>query len=244
MTDNKPWQEYGRVIKEVLQSAQNPVAITRLKECAAGNIPKVRICRAILDAGAGKSQIVHKVNNACIGASWHLGFHSGDDQAVNSQVRDFVVQGEKLYASRGALDTLFERMAPVPFEPEQYFSLAPLETAEQQPELVIFVANAEEACRLLALAMFADGIMPRLQIGGPTCRMAVMHPLITGEVNISFFDYTARKLCAVEKDKLLVAIPYSKIPSLINSLDTCSAGRARLEYSREFRALLRKRHHS
>jgi len=83
--------------------------------------------------------------------------------------------------------------------------------------------------------------MPKIKIGGPTCRMSIIYPLLTGEVNISFYDYTARKICNVEKDKLLISIPYKKIPQIIESIEKCSAGKAKIEYPAEFREFLQQR---
>jgi uncharacterized protein (DUF169 family) len=83
--------------------------------------------------------------------------------------------------------------------------------------------------------------MPRIKIGGPACRMAITYPLVTGELNISFYDYTARKMCRVERDKLLVSVPYKRIPQIIESIDECSAGTAKVEYPQEFREFLQKR---
>jgi uncharacterized protein (DUF169 family) len=83
--------------------------------------------------------------------------------------------------------------------------------------------------------------MPGIKIGGPTCRMSIIYPLLTDEINISFYDYTARKMCNVEKDKLLISIPYNKMPSIIESIDKCSAGKAKIEYPTEFRQFLQSR---
>jgi uncharacterized protein (DUF169 family) len=116
-----------------------------------------------------------------------------------------------------------------------------MEKAESQPQLVIFICNAEQACRLLTFVTFFDGRMPAIKLGGPTCRMSIIYPLQSGEVNISFYDYTARKLCHVEKDKLLISIPYQLIPQMIENLDTCSGGRAKVEFPQEFRSFLQKR---
>lgn len=156
-------------------------------------------------------------------------------------IKKFVVEGEKLFSSYQALDTLIAQMEDVPDNAESCFVLAPLEMCEYTPDVVIFVCNAEEACRLLTLAIFIDGLMPKIKIGGPTCRMAIIYPLLTKEVNISFYDYTARKMCNLKKDKLLVSIPYEKIPSIVESMDKCSAGRAKIEYPQEFREFLQKR---
>ena len=86
--------------------------------------------------------------------------------------------------------------------------------------------------------------MPGIKIGGPTCRMAIIYSLIKKAVNISFYDYTARRVCAVEKDKLLVTVPYKTVVDISNNIDKCSAGTAFIECPSEFKNFLRKRRKS
>jgi len=240
--NRKEWHDYALILKELLGLEYSPIAISCLKEpFLKGVTSKVRICRAILDAGKGTILQVNKENNACFGASWHLGFSRVKDPKVLNMIKKFVVEGEKLFCSYAALDKLISQMEEPPDNSRVHFVLAPLEKAQILPQLVILIANAEAACRLLTLVTFIDGIMPKIKIGGPTCRMSIIYPLVTGEVNISFYDYTARKMCNVEKDKLLVSIPYNKMPQIIESIDKCSAGRAKIEYPQEFREFLQKR---
>jgi uncharacterized protein (DUF169 family) len=240
--DKKIWQGYGLTLKELLNLEYSPVAVACLQAAiTAGTAKKVRICRAILDAGKGEAVRVGKDNNACFGASWHLGFHKLKDPQVINMVKKFVVEGEKLFCSYAALDKLLSQMGEVPDNSGSCFFLAPLEKCEFQPQLVIFVCNPEAACRLLTLATFLDGVMPKIKIGGPTCRMSIIYPLLTGELNISFYDYTARKMCNAEKDKLLIAVPFEKIAGIVEGIDACSAGRARIEFPRELRESLKKR---
>lgn len=241
MSDKKEWQEFSLVLKELLNLEYSPVAINLLKEPFLKPFDKkVRICRAILNAGKGQTLQVDKKTNACFGAAWHLGFHNLTDKKVLDMVKKFVVEGEKLFCSYTALDKLLSQMEEVADNSGSYCLLSPMETAQIEPELVIFVCNAEAACRLLTLAIFIDGVMPKIKIGGPTCRMSIIYPLLSGELNLSFYDYTARKICNVEKDKLLISIPYKKIPLIIESIEKCTAGRARIEYPQEFREFLQK----
>ncbi|MBL7131373.1 MAG: DUF169 domain-containing protein [Candidatus Omnitrophica bacterium] len=243
--EEKDWQGFSNILKDVLNLESSSVSVNCIKEKVPDNDRrKVRICRAILDAGKGQTIQIDKINNACFGAGWHLGFHQIKDSKILNMVKKFVVEGEKLFCSYQALDNLISQMGEVPDNSNSYFVLSPLEKVEYKPELVIFVCNPEQACRLLTSITFIDGIMPKIEIGGPTCRMAIMYPLLTGEVNISFYDYTARKTCNVEKDKLIVTIPYKKIHKIIESIDRCSAGRAKIEFSSEFREFLQKRFHS
>ena len=242
MKQNKQWQDFSFVLREVLQLEFRPVALSCLKAPMLNNYTKqVRICRAIIEAAQGEIIQIHKDNNACFGASWHLGFEKMTDPQIKNMIKKFVVEGEKLFSSYQALDTLLTQMEEPPDNSASYFVLAPLETAVSKPQLVIFVCNPEEACRILTLATFIDGIMPKIKIGGPTCRLAVIYPLLTGEVNLSFYDYTARKMCRVAKDKLLLSIPYNKIPKMIESIEKCSAGTASIEFPQEFRTFLKER---
>lgn len=240
--ENKIWQDYGLTLKKLLNLEYSPVALNCVKGHSENpSDKKVRICRAILDAGRGESLGVDKQNNACFGASWHLGFHKISDPKIINMIRKFVVEGEKLFCSYEALDKLMLQMEEVPDNTGSYFLLSPLEKAETAPDLVIFICNAEAACRLLTLVTFLDGIMPKIKIGGPTCRMSIVSPLLTQEVNLSFYDYTARKMCNVEKDKLIITIPYKKIPAIIESIGKCSAGTAKIEYPEEFRQFLQSK---
>ena len=239
--DKKEWQNYALVLKELLHLDYSPVAVSVFREeFLKGFDQKTRICRAILDAGKGQTLQVAKGNNACFGAGWHLGFHRLNAPKIKNMVKQFVVEGEKLFCSYAALDKLLSQMEDVPDNSHSYFVLSPLEKCEFIPELAIFICNADSACRLLTLATFIDGLMPKIKIGGPTCRMSIIYPLSTQEINLSFYDYTARKMCNVEKDKLLISIPYSKLPKIIESIDKCSAGTAKIEFPPEFRQFLQK----
>jgi uncharacterized protein (DUF169 family) len=238
--ERKLWQDYALALKEALNLGLSPVALSCLKEPVLGLPDKrLRICRAILDAASGQTLQISKDNNACFGASWHLGFNKINDPKIAGMIKKFVVEGEKLFSSYQALDNLVSQMGDIPDNSKTYFLLGPMEKTEFNPDLVIFVCNAEDACRILTLAVFIDGLMPKIKIGGPTCRMSIISPLLTGELNISFYDYTARKMCNVEKDKLLISLPYNKISKIVESIDSCSGGKAKIEYPEEFRAFLK-----
>jgi uncharacterized protein (DUF169 family) len=237
----KIWQNYSLALKELLGLEYSPVGLSCIKEpLTAPEEKKIRICRAILDAGKGATLTVDKQNNACFGASWHLGFQRIKDAKTLGMIKKFVVEGEKLFCSYEALDKLVSQMGEVPDNSQAHFLLCPLEKCQQQPDLVIFICNAEQACRLLALVTFLDGVMPEIKIGGPTCRLSIIYPLLTGEVNLSFYDYTSRKMCNLEKDKLIISIPYPKIPQIIEAIEKCSGGKAKIEFPAEFRQFLQK----
>jgi uncharacterized protein (DUF169 family) len=239
---DKEWQRYALRLKELFKLEDSPVAVSCLKGSVDGaGGQRIRICRAILDAAEGKSFKISKENNACFGASWHLGFRKLDDPKVEKLVKKFVVEGEKLFSSYEALEELISQMPPPPDNKDAYFALSPLEEASFEPQIVVFVCNPDQACRLLTFVSFTDGKMPRIKIGGPACRLAVIYPMLSGQTNLSFYDYTARKICGVKPDKLLVSMPYNQVLQMVSNIDKCSAGTARIEYPQEFREFLQKR---
>ncbi|MBD3263855.1 MAG: hypothetical protein GF375_01980 [Candidatus Omnitrophica bacterium] len=237
----KEWIKFARELKSVLEMDLEPVALNRLRDDCGDRQEKVRMCRAIIEASQGKTLDLCKHNNACFGATWHLGFKKIKDPQVKDMVRQFVVKGEKLFSSYEALDKLIAQMGEVPDHSDKSFRLTPLESCESQPELVLFLCDANQACRLLTLVTFEDGLMPDIKIGGPTCRMAVTLPLATGKLNISFYDYTARKLCNLDNNLLLISVPYCSLDRMVENIEKCSAGKAKIEYPQGFREFLQKR---
>jgi len=231
MSGEKEWQGYGITLKELLNLEYSPVAINYIQGTLLKNTnKKIRICQAILEAGKGSVCQIDKENNACFGASWHLGFLGTKERRIEGMIRKFVIEREKLFVSHQALEKLLAQVEELPRGPDAYFTLAPLEKCALIPQLAIFICNPEAACRLLTLATFSDGLMPKIKIGGPTCRMSVIYPLLSQEINLSFYDYTARKMCNLEKDKLIITIPYRKLPQIIESIGRCPAGKAKMEF--------------
>jgi uncharacterized protein (DUF169 family) len=241
--NDQPWKEYSTTLKSLLEMELSPVAVAVRAADGADEAmgKKARICRAVLDAANGESSAISRENNACFGGAWHLGFQRLTDPCLLGMVKKFVVEGEKLFCSYEALDNLIGQMGDVPDNSRACFLLSPLEKAEEEPDLVVFVCNPEQACRILTFVTFPDGAMPQVKIGGPTCRLAIVYPLLTGNANISFYDYTARKMCQVEKDKLLVSVPFGRMAGIVDSIDRCSAGTAKVEFPPEFRDFLQSR---
>jgi len=47
-------------------------------------------------------------------------------------------------------------------------------------------------------------------------------------------------MCNVDKDKLLISVPYARIPKMVEAIDKCSAGTAKIEFPEEFKNFLQK----
>ncbi len=60
--------------------------------------------------------------------------------------------------------------------------------------------------------------------------MVIAYPLVSGELNISLLDYTSRKYQSYKPEELFVTIPYHKLPGVMESIDLCSAGAAKVDF--------------
>ncbi len=236
------FKSISHTLKKLLGLKYSPVAVSCL-ESAPESITKdrLRICSAILEAARGRTLELSKANNLCLGANIHLGFHKVRSDKIRAALNKFVVEGEKLFCSQQALENLELQLPVPPDNSKKHFVLSPLEKVPNDPQLVIFVVDPEAACRLLTLLTFTNGDMPEIKIGGPTCRLAVIYPLVSAKANISFYDYTSRCLSKIDKDKLLVSIPFVELARMMENIDKCCAGKARMELPVEFRSLSKKK---
>jgi hypothetical protein len=64
------------------------------------------------------------------------------------------------------------------------------------------------------------------------------YPLVSGEINVSFLDFTARKMKKYSPDELFVSVPYHRMAGIIESIPFCTAGTAKTEYPPEFKQLV------
>lgn len=103
---------------------------------------------------------------------------------------------------------------------------APLERAPLRPDIVVFLCNAWQGARLVNLAYYQTGLPMNCDPTGSLCRSAITYRLVTGRVNVTFGDVTARELAGDPEDLLLVCVPYSHLVSIVDSIDGCGAGTA------------------
>jgi uncharacterized protein (DUF169 family) len=233
------WQDYASEIKEVLGLEGSPVAITYSMEppskAAKG---KHRVCNAFIQARGGKVIDLTASTSACGGGTWHLGLGERPKGDEDKSIKEFLVKGEKLFCSIAAFHRMQYLTAPPPLGLAEHVVLSPLEKAEFEPDLVLFICNALQACRLVTLDGYETGIPPKLEMCGSTCHQAVAYPVVTGELNVSLMDYTSRKIKGYKPDDLLVSIPYHRFHGVMRSLDGCTAGRAEFEITQSFRRSL------
>ena len=132
-------------------------------------------------------------NSACPGGSLYLGLRAQAPEQARG-LREFLIHGEKLFSSPVAIhrSMALAKVRP-PLGLADHVIFSPLPQAELQPDVAVFLCNAWQAARLINLAYYQTGIPMECDPTGALCRSVITYPLVTGKVNVSFGDITARK---------------------------------------------------
>jgi uncharacterized protein (DUF169 family) len=221
------WRGYSTEIKRVLALTGSPIAVSYSMMSPAGtNGQRRSVCQALLHARSGNVVSLSKDSCNCPGGAWHLGLEPRPSDDIYMQWEEFLINGEKLFCSPASIRRTLALTTPPPLGRADHVIFSPLEKAEQMPDLVVFLCNPEQACRLVTLATYPEGRPPKLEMAGSTCHMVIAYPLVTGEMNVSLLDYASRKYQDYEPGELFVTVPYDMMAGLMWSLDRCSAGTA------------------
>jgi len=221
------WQSWEKRLKEVLGLKQSIVAVTYSDKAPAGaSTARCRACGALLSAAAGNIIDLSAENTTCPGGSLYLGLRAPAPEQAKA-LREFLINGEKLFASPAAIhrSQSLSKVKP-PLGMAEHVIFSPLEKAEPRPDIAIFICNAWQAARLINLAYYETGLPMECDPTGALCRSVITYPLITGKVNVSFGDVTARRGEKMSENDLFVTLPFAHLQSVVANLDSCSAGTA------------------
>ena len=234
------WREYSSRLKGVLGLEGSPIAITYSMAAVPGAMGgKHRVCDLFLKVRDGATVNLSKENSACPGGTWHCGLGPWPTGKAATAIKKFLIDGEKIFCSLAVFQRTQHYTTPPPLGLAPYIVFSPLEKAELRPDLVLFICNAEQACRLVTLAIYHDGIPPKVEMAGATCHQAVAYPLVSGQMNVSLMDYTSRRIKGYKPEDLFVAVPYHKMGGIVESIDHCTAGTTKMEFPPEFRELFK-----
>ncbi len=231
------FEEESKIFKRIFGLKYEPLAISFTNdEISTGRYEKTSICRALKLAGKGESFVIDENVSTCPGGSRYCGFTEVTSKQQKRGLQRFLVKGEKLTGSIVS----FERMQKLTAEPPTGLSdrilICPLDKSEVRPDIVLFQCNAEQACRIITLDTYWDGLSPKQQLIGALCHTAISYTLMTGCTNISMGDWTARHHQEFDPDIVFISVPYERINNLIEAIPLCSAGEAALEIPEEFQS--------
>jgi len=230
------WQAWGQRLKEVLELAGSPVAISYTDDPPEQpGTRKCSVCGLLKNVAAGETFVLTAETSRCPGGSQYLGLAAQHPERAKA-LRDFLINGEKLFACPASiLRAQAMTEAKPPFGAADYIVFSPLEKAVLPPDVTVFLANGWQSARLINLAYYLDGAPMRCDPTGSLCRAAVTYPLVTGRVNVTFGDVTARRMEKFPEDVVFVSLPYLALRNAADSIDRCTAGTAKTEIPEEFR---------
>jgi len=227
---HKEWKEQAAFLADVLLLERNPVAVTfSNKKQESASPRKVWVCAALKKAAAGESFSIDKDNCACAGGLWHCGLTEPPSGDAARAIQEFLTRGEKLTHSIVSFQRMIDLTSPPPTGLAERLIIGPVKDASEQPDLFVFICNAEQACRLLWLDTYWDGIPPVIEVSGSLCHSAIAYPAVTGRTNLTLGDWTARRMQGFASDSVFLTIPCERIGNLVNAVPESSAGTAEVE---------------
>lgn len=230
------WTEQSGELVELLGLEMKPVAVTFTnEEVEAPDAKKAWVCRALKQAAEGSSFVIDRETSACPGGSWHCGLSEPPSAEGRRFLQKFLTRGEKLTSSIVSFQRMQDLTSPPPTGLSERILIGPMDDAIMRPDLAIFVCNAEQACRLVTLDQFWDGIPPRVELAGSLCHSAIAYPVMTGRSNLTLGDWTARRMQKYSPGDVFVTIPYERLGSLVSAIPECSAGNAEVEIPSDIR---------
>jgi uncharacterized protein (DUF169 family) len=233
------WQRWSEQLAEVLGLKKAPVSVAYTDLAAkAASAPRCRVCGALQEAAQGAVIDLTAENSACPGGSQYLGLQAQAPEHARA-LREFLIHGEKLFSSPAAIHrSMALAKAKPPFGMADHVVFSPLERSELRPDVAVFICNAWQAARLVNLACFETGRPMECDPSGSLCRSVITYPLVTGKVNVSFGDVSARRIERFQENELFVSLPYADLRSVAASLDRCTAGTAKAEVPAAMRRLV------
>lgn len=231
------YKEQAQIFKKTLGLKNEPLAISFTNDnISKGNYKKIAICRALKLAAEGECWLIDENMSSCPGGSRYCGFTEITSREQKRGLQRFLTKGEKLTSSIVSFERMQKLTIPPPLGLADQVIICPLEKAEIRPDMLLFLCNPEQACRLLTLDTYWDGIPPKQQIIGALCHNAISYTIMTGCTNISLGDWTARSHQGFDPDILFFSLPYERVDNLLKAIPFCSAGEGDIEIPEEFQS--------
>jgi uncharacterized protein (DUF169 family) len=209
-------------LKKVLKLRMEPVGVKYTDESPSEKEEGFHtVCGAILEAAEGKTIVLSKETCACSGGIKYIGL--GETKIP----RKMLVEGEKLWADQVAFYRSSEttrKIAEPPIGLGKNVIFYPLSESMYDPDLIILLVNAEQACRLVTLNHFWDGKQSSMEIRGLLCWSSVTYPLVSGNLNVSLGDLSARRMEKWNPTLLIVSIPARRLDNILKAMDFSTAG--------------------
>ncbi len=182
----------------------------------------LRHCQSIMKARKGESFIIPADKHACVVGASSLGLIPTPPKVASGEFHHNLGMFDSVEA---AAEMIAKRPA---FEPESRTAtiVGPLKDAKVDPDVVIIVDRPETIYWLIPASTYHKGGRVNFSSAAfqATCADTTILPSLTGEINMSLGCFGCRKATDIEKDEMLIGIPFNKLEEIVNSLQKLYEG--------------------
>jgi len=228
------FDEQSETLKKLLDLYKEPLTVTFTIDEVPATKGKIQMCKVIKQAAEGETFVIDEEVSICPGGSWHCGLIEAPTAERKRRIQRFLTNGEKLVHSIVAFERMQKLNVPEPTGLVDKIIITPLGKTETRPDLVVFLRNPEQACRLITLDTYWDGVPPKIEMTGALCHTVMSYSIMTGCTNITLGDWTARSHHGFDPEIIFVTIPYERMDNLMAAIPECTAGTAKLEIPEDF----------
>lgn len=236
-TSTTPCAFYADKLRHALGLGESPIAAKIVRE-RPDQLKQIRykatVCMMMQNARRGKSFYCSGSNILCGGRD-----NLGIGKLPLSRLKDLVLSREKMFESRVAARKALDPGKTFTLDIGRYLLLAPLETFNTVPDVVIITGVPAQISRILYIDAFDTGEF-NVEFTEPLCTGVIAAPITTGRIGLSFMDVACRILGKFRAEEMVIGIPYERLGKLVKNIDRSSAGTAKL--SSQFRIAARILH--
>lgn len=215
---------YSTKLQQTLALEGSPVAVAILSQPPHGLREwrrKATLCVMLQSARRGSAFYCSGESIFCSGKA-----HLGMGEPPVPDLEGFLVQTEKLAASRAAAHKLLDAVQKRTPKQGQYLAFSPLEKADFIADVILFTGTPFQVSRIIFLDAFETGLIDTVH-GEPFCSGTIAAPITTGKIGVSFLDMACRMFGRYKAEEMVVGVPAERLPHIVNSIDRSIAGTAK-----------------
>ncbi|MDD2439412.1 MAG: DUF169 domain-containing protein [Methanosarcinaceae archaeon] len=222
------YAEISDKLVKYLELRSEPVAVKLLKK--GESIPEgyskpeknLRHCQSIMRARKGEAFIIPAEKHACVVGGSSLGLFPTPEKVASGEFHANL----KMFENAEAAAEMIKKRPT--FEPGSRIAtlVSPLKAAKFEPDVVILVDRPETIYWVIPASTYSGGGRANFSSAAfqATCADSTLLPILTGEINLSLGCYGCRRSTDIEKDEMLLGIPFNKLKVIVEALEKLHAG--------------------
>ena len=211
-------QTYPLAIKMVSSEDEIPEGAKRpLKDYGAS----FTLCQALaLGRKEGLTIVLDKESQSCPIALAGLGFVRPDEYLSGKYTLAPVNRPAEVQKKAAETIPRFE------FGRFKYILISPIQTANFDPDVIIFYGNGAQVMRMIQAAVFASGeSLTSKSTGAGGCLLPIVVPILGGECNYAVPGNGERRLGLIADGELAFAMPRNRFEEVVKGLKLSHEGR-------------------